>query len=633
MIVLVGSIAAGIIVALLLFAFAYTRMLGGNQEQKTAIEAAALAAAKDLSRIVMEDPHFGWVGLSDYAPVGNVTKAPDGYLTPVTSINTILGTIRLDMIIADEIPPGRGGTKGITQWKNLANIDYQKAMTCKDNLNALLQASLTPAGYAGAKDVNGQQVIPYKSAEDAYKQNQIRMTGGSAYVTGSLNLTLGCLNGGSETTVQAPQKNNQDYKTSPTQNNKYLSYTDYPYNGKSFIFAGAGSQIKLVDSKNFTTNVPLTYSIRSIVKAEAQQKFFENGNTAVARVVKAMACAQPACVPDPRPAPGIYAIDFPDGKVTEIDTILSMLTHQYLNGGNNPADFSWARNGDYIGPGGTSSLQPATSADWPGGAKQEPAVGVGGGTYDWVRRGGPKVKIDSLIAAINGSGLPSTAFQTVSLHKYIIGPNGDVYVNWKPANKEPYIALSDDQLYMQCADAMEDIESTQVVVNGVPTTQNVVTAPWTLYEKDEVRQWGDTNGGQHAGAPLAVTGTILAYDPTDKWIACTPRPLADSAICMNGNKGIVKLGDFGGEGLGANCCHTCGSTNLQVTTPLTLGTFDDWATQGEQSVTYQFTAGAPAPAIMPPIYLQNGAAVHFRWRREDVSLNGGTVPKQGHRKK
>ena len=65
MIALVGAICGGLLLALLLFALAYTRLLGGNQEQKTAIEAASLAAAKDIGRIVLKNDHFGWIGLSD----------------------------------------------------------------------------------------------------------------------------------------------------------------------------------------------------------------------------------------------------------------------------------------------------------------------------------------------------------------------------------------------------------------------------------------------------------------------------------------------------------------------------------------------------------------------------------------
>jgi hypothetical protein len=81
--------------SLLLFALHYTQQLGSYQEQTAAIEAASLAAARDLSRIIIEDHNIGFVALSDYSPVGTITKASDGYPTPVHGINTVLATARL----------------------------------------------------------------------------------------------------------------------------------------------------------------------------------------------------------------------------------------------------------------------------------------------------------------------------------------------------------------------------------------------------------------------------------------------------------------------------------------------------------------------------------------------------------
>ncbi|NJL73487.1 MAG: hypothetical protein HC888_19155 [Candidatus Competibacteraceae bacterium] len=78
-------------------------MLGTNSEQRTAIEAAALAAARDLSMIAIDTPDYGFVSLSDSAPIGSTTAAADNFYTPVRSINGIIGTLRLDMIIADKL--------------------------------------------------------------------------------------------------------------------------------------------------------------------------------------------------------------------------------------------------------------------------------------------------------------------------------------------------------------------------------------------------------------------------------------------------------------------------------------------------------------------------------------------------
>src|SRR5215475_8759131 len=99
MLVLVGAILLGVLLALLFFALNYVRMLGAHEEQRTAIEAAALAAARDITNIVVEDPNCGLVSLSDVAPKGNNTRAGDNYDLPIQGINTLLATVRIDAIV------------------------------------------------------------------------------------------------------------------------------------------------------------------------------------------------------------------------------------------------------------------------------------------------------------------------------------------------------------------------------------------------------------------------------------------------------------------------------------------------------------------------------------------------------
>ncbi|HMO22781.1 MAG TPA: hypothetical protein PKC98_17610, partial [Candidatus Melainabacteria bacterium] len=76
MLVLIAAFSF-IVSALALFGLGYLRMLGSSSEQKTAIEAAALAAAREVSNIVIDTPEFGFVGVSDSAPTGSVTQAGD----------------------------------------------------------------------------------------------------------------------------------------------------------------------------------------------------------------------------------------------------------------------------------------------------------------------------------------------------------------------------------------------------------------------------------------------------------------------------------------------------------------------------------------------------------------------------
>ena len=128
MIILIGAITAGIIMVILFFALKYTRILGGYQEQKTAIESACLAAARDLGNIVIQDPYFGFIGLSDSAPTGTgaYTMAGDKFYMPAQGINTILATVRLDLIIADTLKNN--------VLSDCAQRDYKKAMSAKDAL-------------------------------------------------------------------------------------------------------------------------------------------------------------------------------------------------------------------------------------------------------------------------------------------------------------------------------------------------------------------------------------------------------------------------------------------------------------------------------------------------------------------
>src|SRR5690606_18236238 len=113
MLILVVAVLLAIGILFCFFGLGFVRLLGTSAEQTTAIEAAALAAARDLSRIVIDTPEFGLVGISDSAP--NAGSAGDGFGLPVHGINSIIGTARLDYIIGDQL--------GINEWKELALQD------------------------------------------------------------------------------------------------------------------------------------------------------------------------------------------------------------------------------------------------------------------------------------------------------------------------------------------------------------------------------------------------------------------------------------------------------------------------------------------------------------------------------
>ncbi|HNB22641.1 MAG TPA: hypothetical protein PKZ32_09495, partial [Candidatus Melainabacteria bacterium] len=266
---LVAAVTASVLILILLFALAYTRLLGGNQEQKTAIEAASIAAAKDIGRIVINDSSFGYIGLSDAAPVGSATAASDGFSMPVYGLNTIVGTLRLDLIIADK-------TNNATM-KYFCKQDLANLKVAKDKLVTALQASILPGG--SGKDIDGALVEPYASAEKAYEENKVRMTGDSRYVKGSLKLSLGCLSQGVQTNIPLPKPNSWALvdTTNQSRSGFYVSEINCPYDGEDFVFGSISNNIKLVNTQLFqTSSAGLPYTIPSVIRAEADQMYDKN---------------------------------------------------------------------------------------------------------------------------------------------------------------------------------------------------------------------------------------------------------------------------------------------------------------------------------------------------------------------
>lgn len=488
MIVLVVSILAGLVIAVILFMLGYIRILGSHSEQRTAIESAALAAAKDLSRIVVEDPNFGFISLSDGAPVGTSTTAGDKYFMPVHGINTILGTIRLDLIVADQLND--------PVMKEFIDRDYNNAMAAKDKLVNVLDGAVSGVSSAGAepKDRDGAIVDPYDSAVKAYKANVIRQTANSKFVEGSLKLQLGCIVGGGGTNIPIPKPENLSTVSSSQRiGNFYKSYTNIPFGDKDFVFAGIAEGATIVDNNKFTKTIPgLPYVIPSIVRAEGDQMISTTDGTTVHKgVQKAAACAQPFNVYDPKPAPGILSISFPDGKPPEIASLGSLWMDPQFLSPSKDTQILTPLGGDYPGGGGT--LTPSTWSAGGGG-------GGGGGAssntpmsiiwsssfYDWLRRGGTKVDIGSVKAAVSAP-FPSLVPSSKG-HANVFGfnPDGSVRTGQLSIQPMPYMSVSENQFVSVSKDAYTSSE---------PVKYDVIV-------RDQANIRGRLNGGRHGGEPL-----------------------------------------------------------------------------------------------------------------------------------
>ncbi len=512
----------GLVMAIIFFALNYTRLLGSNAEQKKAIESAALAAATDIANIVVNTDEFGFVSLSDAAPIGRITTAPDQLSMPVRSINTIVGTARLDLIIANSLND--------QTMQQFAIIDANNAQKAASKLMVALNAAITPTGIGSDKD--GNKIYPYADALSAYNRNNVRMTGASSYVPNSMKLTLGSLKGGLASNTPVPQP--EYLAVVPTNlqaDGFYRSDTNIPFLNQNFVFASVGKSSTLADSRMFVAggDTTLPYCIPSIVKAEADQ-FIETSMSGAP--VHCAACGVPSSLYDPLPAPGSLSLSFPDGPVPEIKKFADILSNGQLNDNGKPAGLFTPVNGDFPWDYPSASMTPMP---WPINGASNPPVGVvwRGAFFDWIRRGGCKAQIDQVLAIVNApldapnpatvvwapittvggtTGTPLGPVPGGIIHIFKFGPSGNVLYKSGPLKPYPFSVSSNNQMYAEelnaiTGSAIGTFSMTPPVLPQLKGVGNVpgkldFTDKWDVYIRDEVRQPGTNLGGKHGGEPM-----------------------------------------------------------------------------------------------------------------------------------
>ena len=580
--VLIVAIMAGVLTLLLLFALAYTRLLGGNQEQRTAIEAASIAAAKDLGRIVINDSNFGFVGLSDAAPVGSGTAAADGFSMPVSGLNTITGTIRLDLIIADKT--------NNTTMKYFCKKDLANLKVAKDKLKAALQAAILPGG--SGKDIDGNLVEPYVSAENAYEANKVRVAASSRYVKGSLKLTLGTLSQGVQTNIPLPKPNMwaNVNTTSQSRAGYYISEVNCPYDGEDFVFGSTSNNIKLVNMQLFQTGASgLPYTIPSVVKAEADQLFDKD------KIVHLAAASTTASVFDPKPAPGAVTVAFPDGKPPFIATPYDIMNSPILAGAP-IMTIKTAPVEDFPGPSGGSM----TTVPWGGPGSSTVSNVWAQSMYDWYRLAGTKLNAKDAVDMLTNSLLTSGAagpYTTGYMDVFQVDANGNITQKLVLIDPDPFEAVSNKQMYGES--------------KGVAATtsgKNASPAEWDIYIRDQVAQLGTINGGIHGGRPLSNPLVALAPSSSYRRI-CSEK--TDKVIALGGREFKVRLGNLGGIGDGASSGGSANASSSGGLPPPAFGPRDDF---GGQTLPGANVISFPSGAGMPGTYLQNGSAVSIRFR-------------------
>ncbi|MBX3137164.1 hypothetical protein KF707_13060 [Candidatus Obscuribacterales bacterium] len=619
MLVLMIAFTATIVLALLFFALGFVRLTGTQFEQKTAIEAAALAAARDMSNIVITNNDFGYVGLSDSAPVGAGTQAGDSYYTQVHGLNTLVGTTLLDYIIADEL--------GVDEMKRLAQVDWQHVKTAGDQL----QAELTRCTAAGqtAFDKDGLVLNPYKAAEDAYRANQVRMTGKSNYKAGSMVLNLGTIDG-MVTNIKTPAGWTNSFNSGATKGGYYVAYKPVNFDGHTWVFAGVGDAMRLVDPSKFrnaATGVP--WQVKTIVRAEAVQQLNDDG---IVANTKSVACAQPASVFDPKPAPGALVVSFPDGPPNGPCTMAKVfdLYSSCLSDGDDDSDVYMAKNGDYPVD-ATSSIVPDPNWPIPSDPGRQAANADKIAVYDWLKRAGTKADVASVVgmhswpfnpaspATVNwppGGAAGAKPIPNGVAHIYRFNPNGTVNYQSKNCLPAPFYIVSDQQMLVESFEAISQGANSTLQVKPIDLGPPIMdsdgevnlTTKFDLYIRDYARRPGTLKGGQHSGEPM--DDPLVSYKKEAPKVAIQ---LTKDGTGIGTNT-QVRFGGIGAKPKGP------GSGDGQGSLPLILPQEDFafyWTGSTMQllrdpSVYKSYTPGSG----LRPTYRTNGVVCDIRMRRQ-----------------
>lgn len=474
--VFITALTLALLIAVAFFSLRYTRALRSSKENHSAIEQAALKAAEDISRIVVPDETFGYVALIDVPQGGKLTKASDNYYLPVRGINSLLATIRLDMIIADQLDN--------QEMKAMAEADLKAWQHTRENLAAAIRQSIA-AGEQNLQDADGNivhvlddAIAAYEGAPGADRPPAAR----PQLVPESLKLSIGCAKGLSTNIVLPAPKSYASTTLQQQKDHRYRAYTNVAYDGKDFVFAAVAPSANLIDSARFRSSLPrLPYALPCVILAEADQTVPSAATGSKPEHVHA--CAQPGSQSINSPPPGRLTVSFPNGQLPEF---------------SKPADL--ARNGQLL------KIEAETSSpqgqDFPPAAlKSTPLLDLTGNEhptmhalwtralYDWLRRAGSTVNVQSVIDMQQSPLAPGIDPVQATITSYSFVPSGlrAGCINYSVMSAaSSYVAVSDGQVL--------GVSRSEFAARSGTTFDTTIT--------DNCCRIGRSNSGIHGGEPI-----------------------------------------------------------------------------------------------------------------------------------
>jgi hypothetical protein len=316
------------------------------QEQiriQSAVDAAALAVVDDLNRITVNDENFGFVALTNMPPIGKATLSESGVPSPVIGYNTLVGTVRLDNLIADEVND--------ETFTALARSDADKLATVVKELNSALAISIdSTSTRQNPKDWNGLPVDAHRDALNCIASNM--HIEAESIEPSKLIITLGSMRKATGTGVNIPTPAKLAQIPGNYAGQKFYSpFVDYPVAHKHFMFASCGISSTLCPVSEFRNAT--AQQVASIARLDLSITVREPD--VIASVISKLginpvatffvsSCAKPGFVSDLAP-PGVLTVQFANGQVGGLGRLRDVLIGAQLK--STPADTYTAQSGNY----------------------------------------------------------------------------------------------------------------------------------------------------------------------------------------------------------------------------------------------------------------------------------------------
>jgi hypothetical protein len=439
------------------------RFVGEKTASQNTVEAACLLAANDVSRIMINDQNFGYVSLSNYPPTGKATCAPDGEPLPVTGINTLVGNIRQNTIVADELQNG--------YMRDLADADRICLENTIEELNLALSNSLS-GNSKNAVDNQGEKVDPVKDVKAFLEKN---LPAGAKVE--SIKLSNGWLSSGGGTTISVPKPESLGrLKPGSSQLGEYRPFVDVPVGNRSFTFGGVGRSASICKLSNFRQADKK--HICSIVKIECtvsvnDQCTWLSPPGSTTRALKFASCCEPYSNPDIGP-PGVMTLRFSGGSVPGLQSWSDFIAANAFHD-NHVATYDVV-GGDYpIDQ--TSRMRQSESAEQTTTSQQ-----FAGHLYYWLRNGRLRPRIDGILSMVRETFpiCPTAGFYVYEFEK-------DGTISRRTLERDPFpVGVTSDAQFSAVADT---------------TTRNGSSA--IIIFRNDVKHLGTAGGGKHGGQPIA----------------------------------------------------------------------------------------------------------------------------------